>query len=94
MLQQKLNRTPSLLSGQSDIWVPVQQYNRSVWRLRREVPAAAVTTHAKPHALKQLARDVEVDRAAMAQRCRPQSSGSGLVCAGTYTKLSFSFSVC
>ena len=76
MLQQKLNRTPSLLSGQSDIWVPVQQYNRSVWRLRREVPAAAVTTHAKPHAQQQLARDLEVESAAMGQHCRPQSSGA------------------
>ena len=45
------------------------------WRLRRVVPAAAVTTHAKPHAQPQLARDLEVERAAMGQRCRPQSSG-------------------
>ena len=43
------------------------------WRLRRVVPAAAVTTHAKPHAQQQLARDVEVERAAMGQRCRPES---------------------
>ena len=43
------------------------------WRLRRLVPAAAVTTHAKPHAQQQLARDLEVERAAMGQRCRPQS---------------------
>ena len=35
------------------------------WRLRRGVPAAAITTHAKPHALQQLARDLEVERAAM-----------------------------
>ena len=35
------------------------------WRLRRVVAAAAVTTHAKPHAQQQLARDVEVERAAM-----------------------------
>ena len=35
------------------------------WRLRRVVPAAAVTTNAKPHAQQQLARDVEVERAAM-----------------------------
>ena len=33
------------------------------WRLRRVVPAGAVTTHAKPHAQQQLARDVEVERA-------------------------------
>ena len=43
------------------------------WRLRRVVPAAVVTTHAKPHAQQQLARDLEVERAAMGQRCRPQS---------------------
>ena len=51
------------------------------WRLRRVVPAAAVTTHAKPHAQQQLTRDLEVERAAMGQRCRPQSSGPGLLCA-------------
>ena len=51
------------------------------WRLRRVVPAATVTTHAKPHAQQQLARDLEVERAAMGQRCRPQSSGPGLLCA-------------
>ena len=45
------------------------------WRLRRVVPAAAVTTHAKPHAQQQLARDLEVERAAMGQRGRPQSFG-------------------
>ena len=50
------------------------------WRLRRVVPAAVVTTHAKPHA-QQHARDLEVERAAMGQRCRPQSSGPGLRCA-------------
>ena len=43
------------------------------WSLRRVVPAAAVTTHAKPHAQQQLPRDLEVERAAMGQRCRPQS---------------------
>ena len=36
------------------------------WGLRRVVPAAAVTTHAKPHAQQQLARDLEVQRAASA----------------------------
>ena len=45
------------------------------WVLRRVVPAAAVTTHAKPHAQQQLARDLEVERAVMGQRCRPQSFG-------------------
>ena len=32
------------------------------WRLRRVVPAAAVTTHTKPHAQQQLARDLEAER--------------------------------
>ena len=49
------------------------------WGLRRVVPAvvpaAAVTTRAKPHAQQQLARDLEVERAAMGQRCGPQSFG-------------------
>ena len=31
------------------------------WRLRRLVPAAAVTMHAKPHAQEQSARDLEVE---------------------------------
>ena len=44
-------------------------------------PAAAVTTHAKPHAQQQPARDLEVERAVMGQRGRPQSSGPGLLCA-------------
>ena len=55
------------------------------------VPAAAVTTHTKPHAQEQLARDLEVERAAMGQRCRRQSSGPGLLCAVTYTKFLFHF---
>ena len=41
------------------------------WGLRRVVPAAAVTTHAEPHARQQLALDKEVERAQMGQRCRP-----------------------
>ena len=45
------------------------------WRLRRVVAAAAVTTHAKSHAQQQLARDLEVELAAMGQRGRPQSFG-------------------
>ena len=44
-------------------------------RLRRVVPAADVTAHAKPHAQQQVARDLEVKRATMGQRCRPQSFG-------------------
>ena len=39
------------------------------------VPAAAVTTHAKPHAQQQPERDLEVERAAMGQLCRPQRFG-------------------
>ena len=39
------------------------------------VPAATVTTDAKPHGQQQLARDLEVERAVMGQRCRPQSFG-------------------
>ena len=46
-----------------------------MWRLRRLVPAAEVTTHAKPHVQQQRARDLEVERAAIGQRCRPQSFG-------------------
>ena len=45
------------------------------WRFRRVVPAAVVTTHAKPHAQQQVAREVEVEHAAMGQRCRLQRSG-------------------
>ena len=40
------------------------------WRLRRVVPAAAVTTPAKLHAQQHIGRDLEVERAA-----RPQSFG-------------------
>ena len=40
------------------------------------MPAATVTTTgAKPHGQQQLARDLEVERAVMEQRCRPQSFG-------------------
>ena len=39
------------------------------------VPAATVTTDAEPHGQQQLARDLEVERAVMGQRCRPQSFG-------------------
>ena len=61
------------------------------WRLRGVVPAAAVTIHSKPHARQQLGRDVEVERPAMGQRCRPQTSGPGVLCAGTYTNFLFHF---
>ena len=39
------------------------------------VPAATVTTDAKPHGQQQLARDLDVERAVMGQRCRPPSFG-------------------
>ena len=39
------------------------------------VPVATVTTDAKPHGQQQLARDLEVERDVMGQRCRPQSFG-------------------
>ena len=39
------------------------------------VPAATVTTDAKPHGQQQSARDLEVERAVMGQRCRPQRFG-------------------
>ena len=55
-----INMTENLL------YYSISRHVRSMeWRLRRVVPAAAVTTHAKPHAQQQLARDLEVDRAAM-----------------------------
>ena len=54
------------------------------WRLRRVVPAATVTTRAKPHAQQQLARDLEVERAVMGQRCRPQSFGEVQRCNTLY----------
>ena len=56
-------------------FVSVLQYNHvrhsTEWRL----PAATVTTDAKPHSQQQLERDLEVKRAVMGQRCRPQSFG-------------------
>ena len=36
---------------------------------------ATITTGTKPHGQQQLARDLEVERAVMGQRCRPQSFG-------------------
>ena len=54
------------------------------WRFRRVVPAAVVTTHAKPHAQQQVAREVEVEHAAMGQRCRPQSFGEVQRCNPLY----------
>ena len=65
-------------------WYPYTSTSME-WRLRRVVPAAAVTTHAKPHAQQQLVRDLEVDRAAMGQRCRPQSFGEVQRCYPLYS---------
>ena len=48
------------------------------------VPAATVTTDAKPHGQQQLARDLEVERAVMGQRCRPQSFGEVQLCNPLY----------
>ena len=39
------------------------------------MPAATVTTGAKPHGQQQLARDLDVECALMGQRCRSQSFG-------------------
>ena len=39
------------------------------------MPPATVTTGAMPHGQQQLARDLQVERAVMGQRCRPQSFG-------------------
>ena len=39
------------------------------------VPAVTATTDAKPHGQQQLARDLEVERAVMGQRCRPENFG-------------------
>ena len=55
------------------------------WRLPRVVvPAAIVTTRAKPHAPQQLTRDLEVESVAMGQRCRPQSYGKVQRCNPLY----------
>ena len=43
--------------------------------LRRVVHAAVATTQTKPQAQQQLARDLEMERAAMGRRRRPQSFG-------------------
>ena len=52
------------------------------------MPEATVTTGAKPHGQQQLARDLEVERAVMGQRCRPQSFGEVQRCLSvSYTHL-------
>ena len=79
-----------LYKGGYILYFRISHHVRSMeWRLRRVVPAAAITTHPKPHAQQQLARDLEVERAVMMQRCRPQISGPGLLCEGAYTQFPF-----
>ena len=48
------------------------------------VPAATVNTGAKPHGQQQLARDLEMERAVMGQRCRRQSFGEVQRCYPLY----------
>ena len=69
----------TIMSGVCAAWCPQQRSRLTPSRTH----SRAVTTHAKPLAQQQLARDLEVERAAMGQRSRPQSSGPGLLCAGT-----------
>ena len=80
------------------IFVPVQTMKKHIYfRIRTAVqascekhsmewrlPAATVTTDAKPQAQQQLARDLEVERAVMGQRCRPQSFGEEQRCNTLY----------
>ena len=69
---------------------PVQQYKHHVVRsiarsgVSPVVPAATVTTGAKPHGQQQLACDLEVERAVVGQRCRPQSFGEVQRCYPLY----------
>ena len=53
------------------MFVLVQQYKHHV----RSIARSGVCPQRRPHAQQQLARDVEVERAVMGQRCRPQSFG-------------------
>ena len=48
------------------------------------VPAATVTTGAKPHGQQQLARDLEMERAVMGQRSQPQRFGEVQRCYPRY----------
>ena len=41
----------------------------------RSIARSGVCPQRRPHAQQQLARDLEVERAVMRQRCRPQSFG-------------------
>ena len=48
------------------------------WRLRRVVPAAAVTTHAKPHAQQQLARNLEMAASKFRRGAARQSAATSM----------------
>ena len=53
-------------------------------RLSQAVVKTTVNTGAKPHGQQQLARDLEVERAVMGQRCQPQSFGEVQRCYPLY----------
>ena len=53
-------------------------------RLSQAVVKATVTTGAKPHGQQQLARNLEVERAVIGQRCRPQCFGEVQRCYPLY----------
>ena len=63
-----------------------QQYKHGV-ASPHLVPEATVTTGAKPHGQQQLARDLEVERAVMGQRCRPHAAMLSAVFRFTYSVL-------
>ena len=54
--------------------VPAQRYKRGLGAPPRGARSGG-HDYAKPHAQQQLARDLEVERAAVGQRCRLQSFG-------------------
>ena len=58
------------------------------------MPTATVTTGAKPHGQQQLARDLEVERAVMGQRCRPQSFGEVQRCYPLFLDPNTPYSCC
>ena len=67
-------------SEASFFFVPVQQYKHHV----RSISRSGVCPQRRPHAQQQLARDLEVERAVMGQRCRPQSFGEVQRCNPLY----------
>ena len=50
----------------------------------RSIARSGVCPQRRPHAQQQLARDLEVERAVMGQRCRPQSFGEVQRCNTLY----------